>query len=54
MNKRLLFHFAAPQVVLFAVHGDRQGPHLPLPNGVRLGCDGSDFVKLQEDKRYQN
>lgn len=44
----LLFHFRAPQVVLFAVHVDRKWSCLALPYGVGLCCNGADFFKLQE------
>ncbi len=50
----LLLHFGAPQVVLLAIHVDRQWPHLALPYGVGLCCDGADFVELQEETANPN
>lgn len=47
----LLFHFSAPQVVLFAVHVDGKWSCLALPYGVGLCCNGADFFKLQEETR---
>lgn len=44
----LLFQLGAPQVVLLAVHVDRQRPRLSLPDGVGLCRDGADFFKLDD------
>lgn len=48
-----LFHLRAPQVVVLAPSADGQRAHLPLSDGVGLGRDGANFVKLRHASDFQ-